>query len=140
MKISTVLEKIKALDYSDMPEQTQEAMQSLLIDLTEAYNLAVAKERSSLIKKFSKHFDIHAEEIEKHILPKNKRQEAKERLQEYERIQENQAIKWEGIVYNDKEYYRQPGKYGIVITNNNGKLQLVGHMGDDGIVFRDGIF
>ena len=40
MKISTVLEKIKALDYSDMPEQTQEAMQSLLIDLTEAYNLA----------------------------------------------------------------------------------------------------
>lgn len=138
MKISTVIEKIKALDYSDMPEQTQEVMQDLFVDLAEAYNLAVAKERSSLIKKFSKHFDIHAEEIEKHILPKNKRQEAKQRLQEYERMQENQAIKYERVIHNDKEYYHQTGKYGIVITNNNGVPQIVGYMGDDGIVFRDG--
>lgn len=132
MKISTVLEKINTLNATH-----QENLQGLLVELGEAYNLAVAKERSSLIKKFSKHYDIHAEDIEKHILPKNKRQEAKERIQEYERIQENQAIKYERIEHEGKEYYYQNTKYGIVIEHNNGIPAIVGHMGDDGIVFRN---
>jgi hypothetical protein len=107
----------------------------LLKDLGDAYELALNKERSSLIKKLSKVVNMQPEDIERTILPKKKRQCNAERLKEMQEMHANQTLSYVKIVFEDIEYYHEDKDKGIVIKELNGIPNIVGYMDNGEIVF-----
>jgi hypothetical protein len=130
MKINTVLEKIRSAN-----EAHRIDIENLLIDLNEAYELALCKERVSLIKKIAKVVNMQPEDVEHAILPKKKRQCNAERLKEMKALHENQTLSYVPIEFEGVEYYHEDKPKGIVIQSVEGTPTIVGYMNEGEIVF-----
>lgn len=123
MKISTALANIIN------EKKTHEAkMQILHQELVDAIDNTINKERSALINKFAKAFDLAPETVEKKILPKSKRQCDKQRLEEMRIMHENQAIMYKPIIIDGKKYFYQDKEGGIIIDNNDDQMTIIGCM------------
>ena len=136
MKISTILSRIKAQN-----ESHEQIMIGLMAELDKAYEAAIAKERLSLIKKLAKQYNINAEEIEKKILPKKKRQQAAENIRKLEEMNRQQLPIYKRIVKNDNEYFYEDKHLGIVIRDLNTIPKIIGYydMKTKDIVFTEPI-
>lgn len=136
MKISTILSRIKAQN-----ESHEQIMIGLMAELDKAYEAAIAKERLSLIKKLAKQYNINAEEIEKKILPKKKRQQAAENIRKLEELNRQQLPIYKRIIKNDNEYFYEDKHLGIVIRDLNTIPKIIGYydMKTKDIVFTEPI-
>jgi hypothetical protein len=132
MKISTSLSRIKA---------QMDAHSQLMIDsmneLEKSYDVAVAKERLSLIKKFSKQYGIPIEDIEKKILPKKKRQQIAENIKKLEEMNRKQLPIFKKIIKDEQEYFYEDKHWGIVIQDLETVPKIVGYYDekDEDIIF-----
>lgn len=131
MKVSTALQNI------ELEKQNYELkMQILNEELIKAIENTIKKERSSLISKFAKSYNLAPEAIEKKILPKSKRQCDAQKLEEMRIMHENQAIMYKPIIYEGKEYFYHDKPGGIVIKHNGDlPATIVGHMSGNTIAF-----
>lgn len=130
MKISTVIAKINAQN-----ESHNEIMKELFKELNEAIELNTNKERHSLIKKISKYCNEPIEEIEKKILPKRKRQEANEKLEQLQALHKKQLPVYRAIEHEGKTYYYENTYLGIVIQDLDTNPEIVGYYDKGKIVF-----
>lgn len=117
MKVKTVLAKIvNDYQHSDNDqEKTALNFDGFIEELESATNLAIEKERKTLINKFSKMTNLTPEEIEKKLLPKEKRNITQEKMKTLEKINSDQVTLYEEIEIDGKEYYCQKVDHGLVI-------------------------
>lgn len=126
MKIGTVLQKIVNL-YGDESEE----INMMVEKLAESCEQTVIKERMSLIRKFSKAFDISPEKIESKILPKRKRHITEEKLQHLATIYSKQPLIYKDIYYKNNEYLAEMDKYGLIYGTEDDMLFIAGFMKND---------
>ena len=99
MKINTVLDKIRSEN-----ESHNLVIENLLVDLNNAYQLSLCKERASLIKKIAKVVNMQPVDVEHAILSKDKRQCNAERLKEMRALHKNQTLSYKQIFFEGIEY------------------------------------
>jgi len=123
MKVSTVLDKFKE-EY--LSKEGQVNIDEFIVKLQDACNLAIVKERITLVKKIGKMFQMEPEEVEKKILPKQKRSIAEGRRIQMETANKDQPILFEHLVAdNGKEYYYQKKQYGLIIEYLNETVYII---------------
>lgn len=122
MKTSTIINKIHnqyqagELEFDDM-----------IVALQDACHLAIVKERKSLVKKFSKVYNLDIQEVEKKVLPKRNRHITEEKIKEYSDMFSKQPTIYTKLIHEEEEYLGELKRYGLIYKVKGKSAKVAGY-------------